>query len=139
MKDTVGAVALDKHGNLAAATSTGGLAGQHVGRVGDSPLVGAGVYANNETCAISCTGDGECIMRANVAFNVHALVKYKSLNLHDAVVQACQDYKDKITGDRNLIALNKEGNIVFQFETNLMFRGSRKNDEVTYVAIWKEE
>ena len=139
MKDTVGAVALDKHGNLAAATSTGGLAGQHKGRVGDSPLVGSGVYANNETCAISCTGDGECIMRANVAHNIHALVKYKNLSLHDAAVLACAEYKDKIPGDRNLVGVNKDGAIVFQFETKLMFRGSRKNSDPAYVAVWKEE
>jgi beta-aspartyl-peptidase (threonine type) len=139
MKDTVGAVALDKHGNLAAATSTGGLAGQHNGRVGDSPIIGAGTLAHNETCAISCTGDGESIMRANVAHNVHALVKYKNMKLHDAAVMACQENKDKIKGDRNLIALNKEGAIVFQFETKLMFRGSRKNNDPAYVAIWKEE
>lgn len=139
MKDTVGAVALDKHGNLAAATSTGGLAGQHKGRVGDSPIVGAGVYANNETCAISCTGDGEGILKACVAHEVHALVKYKNLSLKDAAAKACSVYKDKIPGDRNLIALDKDGSIVFQFETKLMFRGSRKNQDVPYVAVWKEE
>jgi beta-aspartyl-peptidase (threonine type) len=139
MKDTVGAVALDKHGNLAAATSTGGLAGQAKGRVGDSPLIGSGMYANNETCAVSCTGDGECIMRANVAHTVHALIKYKGLGLHEAAVLACNEYKEKIPGDRNLIALNKEGTIVFQFETKLMFRGYQKNQEVPYVAVWKED
>lgn len=139
MKDTVGAVALDKHGNLAAATSTGGLAGQHKGRIGDSPIVGAGFYANNETCAVSCTGDGEGILKSNVAFNVHALMKYKSMGLHDAAVQACHDYKEKITGDRNLVAIDRDGTIVFQFETELMFRGHRKNDDPAYVAVWKEE
>lgn len=139
MKDTVGAVALDKHGNLAAATSTGGLAGQHKGRVGDSPLVGSGVYANNETCAVSCTGDGEGIMRANVAHTVHALIKYKNLRLHDAAALACAEYKDKIEGDRNLVAIDKDGAIVFQFETKLMFRGSRRNADPAYVAVWKEE
>ncbi len=139
MKDTVGAVALDKHGNLAAATSTGGLAGQHKGRVGDSPIVGAGVYANNETCAISCTGDGEGILKASVAFNVHALMKYKNMRLKDAAAQACHDYKEKIPGDRNLVGIDKDGSIVFQFETKLMFRGSRKGQEPAYVAVWKEE
>ncbi|KAA9345881.1 isoaspartyl peptidase/L-asparaginase family protein [Adhaeribacter soli] len=139
MKDTVGAVALDKHGNVAAATSTGGLAGQHNGRVGDSPIIGGGTYANNEIGAISCTGDGEGIMRANVAHEVYALVKYKNMSLHDAAAQACNVYKDKISGDRNLIALNKDGAIVFQFETKLMFRGSRIGQEPPYVAIWKEE
>jgi beta-aspartyl-peptidase (threonine type) len=70
---------------------------------------------------------------------MHALVKYKNMKLHDAAVQACQDYKEKIAGDRNLIAINKDGAIVFQFETKLMFRGSRKNQELPYVAVWKEE
>ena len=139
MKDTVGAVAIDKHGNLAAATSTGGLAAQHKGRVGDSPIVGAGVYANNDTCAVSCTGDGEGILKANVAFNIHALMKYKNQGLRDAAVKACTDYKEKIEGDRNLIALDRDGTIVFQFETKLMFRGSRKNEDPAYVAVWKNE
>ena len=139
MKDTVGAVALDKHGNLAAATSTGGLAGQHKGRVGDSPIVGAGVYANNETCAISCTGDGEGILKANVAHNVHALVKYKKMKLKEAAAMACNEYKEKIPGDRNLVAIDKDGAIVFQFETKLMFRASRKGNDPAYVAVWKEE
>jgi beta-aspartyl-peptidase (threonine type) len=139
MKDTVGAVALDKHGNLAAATSTGGLAGQAKGRVGDSPLIGSGSYANNETCAVSCTGDGECIMRANVAHTVHALIKYKDMGLKDAAVMACKEYKEKIPGDRNLIALNTDGTIVFQFETKLMFRGSRKNQETPYIGVWKAD
>ncbi|MBK0404781.1 isoaspartyl peptidase/L-asparaginase [Adhaeribacter sp. BT258] len=139
MKDTVGAVALDKHGNLAAATSTGGLAGQHKGRVGDSPVIGAGVYANNDTCAVSCTGDGEGILKANVAFNIHALKKYKNLGLRDAATLACQDYKEKIDGDRNLIAVDRDGSIVFWFETKLMFRGSRKNEDPAYVAVWKGE
>ena len=78
-------------------------------------------------------------MRADVAFNVHALVKYKNISLKDAAVLACQDYKDKITGDRNLIGVNKDGAIVFQFETKLMFRGSRKNQDLPYVAVWKHE
>lgn len=139
MKDTVGAVALDKHGNIAAATSTGGLAGQHNGRVGDSPIIGGGTYANNEIGAISCTGDGECIMCANVAHEIYALVKYKNMSLQNAAAQACNLYKEKLPGDRNLIAVNKDGAIVFQFETKLMFRGYRKNEDPAYIAIWKEE
>lgn len=139
MKDTVGAVALDQHGNLAAATSTGGLAGQYKGRVGDSPLIGAGTYANNEACAVSCTGDGEAIIRATVAHEVYALMRHKGLSLQEAALHACQHHKEKISGDRNLVAIDKDGNIVMEFETALMFRGYRRGEEEPYVAVWKEE
>jgi beta-aspartyl-peptidase (threonine type) len=138
MKDTVGAVALDQQGNLAAATSTGGLVGQYKGRVGDSPIIGGGTYANNEVCAVSCTGDGEAIMRAGVAHEVYALMKHKGLSLQDACVQARTLYKEKITGDRNLIAIDKDGNIAMEFETSLMFRGYRRGSEEPYVGIWKD-
>lgn len=139
MKDTVGAVALDQHGNLAAATSTGGLAGQYKGRVGDSPIIGGGTYANNEVCAVSCTGDGEGIMRAAVAHEVYALMKYKELSLQEAARYACRQYKDKIPGDRNLVAMDKDGNIVMEFETELMFRGYRQGEAAPYIAVWKDE
>ncbi|GGK86701.1 isoaspartyl peptidase/L-asparaginase family protein [Rufibacter glacialis] len=138
-KDTVGAVALDMHGNLAAATSTGGLENQYPGRVGDSPIIGAGTYANNEVCAVSCTGDGEGIMRANVAHEVYALMKYKGLALQEAAQQAMEVYKDRIEGDRNFIALDPEGNVEFSFETSLMFRACKKAHDPTYLAIWKDE
>lgn len=139
MKDTVGAVALDRHGDLAAATSTGGLVGQYQGRVGDSPIIGGGTYANNEACAVSCTGDGEAIMRAAVAHEVYALMKHRGLSLQQAARHACRHNKEKITGDRNLIAMDKDGNIVMEFETELMFRGYRRGEEAAYVALWKEE
>lgn len=136
-KDTVGAVALDKNGNLAAATSTGGLTGQRNGRIGDSPLIGCGTYANNEVCAVSCTGDGESIIRAVIAHEVYALVKYKGLPLAEAARQAREMYHDKIEKDRNLIALDPQGNIALEYETQLMFRGYRKNQEAPFVAIWE--
>ncbi|WP_034256634.1 isoaspartyl peptidase/L-asparaginase family protein [Adhaeribacter aquaticus] len=137
-KDTVGAVALDIHGNLAAATSTGGLTGQHEGRIGDSPIIGCGTYANNEVCAVSCTGDGESIIRGTVAHEVYALVKYKGLSITEAAAQAIRLYKDKIEKDRNLIALTPNGDIAMEFETELMFRGYRKGDEAPYIAIWED-
>jgi beta-aspartyl-peptidase (threonine type) len=136
--DTVGAVALDKNGNLAAATSTGGLVNQHNGRVGDTPIIGSGTYANNEVCAISCTGDGEGIMRAVVGHEVYALVKYLKMPIQEACEQAANVYKDKIEGDKNLIALDPQGNIGIYYETDLMFRAFRKGDQPPTVAIWED-
>ncbi|ALI99973.1 isoaspartyl peptidase/L-asparaginase family protein [Rufibacter tibetensis] len=137
--DTVGAVALDMDGNLAAATSTGGLVNQLPGRVGDSPIIGSGVYANNEVVAVSCTGDGEGIMLSNVAHEVYALMKYKGLPLKEASAEAMTTYRDLIEGDRNFIAIDPNGNVEFSFETNLMFRACKKNNDPTYLAIWKDD
>jgi beta-aspartyl-peptidase (threonine type) len=137
-KGTVGAVALDKQGNLAAATSTGGLTGQHDGRVGDSPLIGCGTYANNEVCAVSCTGDGESIIRAVIAHEVYALVKYRGFSIREAARQARESYHDKIEKDRNLIALSPDGDIALEYETQLMFRGYRKSQDPPFVAIWED-
>jgi beta-aspartyl-peptidase (threonine type) len=136
--DTVGAVALDKNGNLAAATSTGGLVNQHNGRVGDTPIIGSGTYANNEVCAISCTGDGEGIMRAVVGHEVYALVKYLQLPIQEACQQAANVYKAKIEGDKNLIALDPQGNIGIYYETDLMFRAFKKGQQPHTVAIWED-
>ncbi len=136
--DTVGAVALDQHGNLAAATSTGGLVNQHYGRVGDTPIIGSGTYANNEVCAISCTGDGEGIMRAIVGHEVYSLMKYRNLPVDKACREAANVYKDKIEGDKNLIALDPQGNIGIYYETELMFRGYKKGGQPPYIAIWED-
>jgi beta-aspartyl-peptidase (threonine type) len=137
-RDTVGAVALDKAGNLAAATSTGGLTGQYDGRIGDSPLIGCGTYANNEVCAVSCTGDGESIIRAVIAHEVYALVKYKGLSIADAARQARESYRDKVEKDMNLIALTPAGDIALEYETQLMFRGYRRGQDLPFVAIWED-
>lgn len=137
-RDTVGAVALDKAGNLAAATSTGGLTGQHDGRIGDSPMVGCGTYANNEVCAVSCTGDGESLIRAITAAEVYALVKYKGLSIAEAARQARETYPDKFQKDRNLIALSPKGEIALEYETKLMFRGYRRGQDPPFVAIWED-
>lgn len=137
-KDTVGAVALDKYGNLAAGTSTGGLTNQLNGRIGDSPLIGCGTYANNEAVAISCTGDGESITRGVTAHEVYALLKYKGLPLKEACAQACSIYPENIKKDRNLIALTPTGEIALQYQTKLMFRGYRIGQQEPFVAIWED-
>jgi beta-aspartyl-peptidase (threonine type) len=139
MHDTVGAVALDQDGNLAVATSTGGIEGQLKGRVGDSPVLGGGTYASNEACAVSCTGDGEVIMRGALAHEVYALVKYKGLPLAEACQGAINLHDDELKGDKGMIAIDKAGNIALEFNTNLMRRAYRVGDGEPVVAIWKDE
>jgi beta-aspartyl-peptidase (threonine type) len=128
---TVGAVALDKNGNLAAATSTGGLTNKKYGRVGDSPVIGSGTYANNNTCAVSCTGDGEHFIRAVVAYDISCLMEYKSLSLPDACAYSMQRLK-KINGTGGLIAIDQWGNIQMPFNSEGMYRASSDvNGEIT--------
>jgi L-asparaginase / beta-aspartyl-peptidase len=122
---TVGAVALDRAGNLAAATSTGGLTNKHLGRVGDTPLIGAGTYANNETCAVSATGHGEYFIRQVVAYDVCALVAYRKLTLAQAVNEVIHEKLKATGGEGGLIAVDAAGNIVMDFNSIGMFRGSR--------------
>ena len=119
---TVGAVALDKHGDLAAATSTGGTTNKLPGRIGDTPVIGAGTYANNQTCAVSCTGDGEYFIRAAAAHEVSALMKYRSMTLQEAA-QAALDAVKKLGGTGGLIAIDRNGDIALPFNTNGMYRG----------------
>jgi beta-aspartyl-peptidase (threonine type) len=119
---TVGAVALDQEGNLAAATSTGGIANKWPGRIGDTPVIGAGTYANNQTCAVSCTGDGEYFIRAAVAHEVSALMEYRGMKLQEAA-QTALDAAKKIGGSGGLIAIDKNGEIALPFNTNGMYRG----------------
>jgi L-asparaginase / beta-aspartyl-peptidase len=119
---TVGAVALDKNGNLAAATSTGGTTNKQAGRIGDSPIIGAGTYANNATCAVSCTGDGEYFLRAVVAHEVSALMEYGGLKLPEAAQSALEKAK-QLSGEGGLIAIDKNGNVALPFNTNGMYRG----------------
>jgi L-asparaginase / beta-aspartyl-peptidase len=120
---TVGAVALDQAGNLAAATSTGGTTNKTPGRIGDSPIIGAGTYANNHTCAVSCTGDGEYFIRAAVAHTVSDLIEYKGLSVSEASSAALQKAKD-LGGTGGLIAVDKAGNFALPFNTSGMYRGS---------------
>ncbi|HEX2975233.1 MAG TPA: isoaspartyl peptidase/L-asparaginase [Bacteroidales bacterium] len=121
---TVGAVALDHSGNLAAATSTGGLTNKSYGRIGDSPFIGAGTYANNNTCAVSCTGDGEYFIRSVAAYDVSAMVEYAGITLKEA----CDSVVRKIGaigGDGGLIAVNSDGTVEMAFNSNGMYRGFR--------------
>ena len=119
---TVGAVALDKDGNLAAATSTGGTTNKMPGRIGDTPVIGAGTYANNQTCAVSCTGDGEYFIRAAAAHDVSALMQYRRLTLQEAAQTALDTVKE-LGGTGGLIAIDKKGEIALPFNTNGMYRG----------------
>jgi beta-aspartyl-peptidase (threonine type) len=137
--DTVGAVALDQAGNLAVATSTGGIEGQAKGRVGDSPVLGGGTYASNEACAVSCTGDGEVILRGALAHEVYALVKYKGLPVAEACQAALTLRDDVLGGDKGFIALDPQGNVAMEFNSNVMRRAYRVGEAAPYVAIWRDE
>jgi len=130
---TVGAVALDREGNLSAATSTGGLTNKKFGRVGDSPIVGAGTYANNATCAISCTGVGELFIRCVVAYDISCLIEYKGCTLREACDIVVYGKLVKIGGEGGLIAIDKNGLIEMPFNSEGMYRAcrdSRGRDEV---------
>ena len=119
---TVGCVALDVYGNIAAGTSTGGLTNKQYGRIGDSPLIGAGTYANNETCAVSCTGKGEDFIRLSVARDLSSMIEYQGLSLDSAANSAIRKVKE-IGGRGGCIALNTKGEVAFAFSTTGMFRG----------------
>src|SRR4051794_30825676 len=119
---TVGAVALDRNGNLAAATSTGGTTNKMPGRIGDTPVIGAGTYANNQTCAVSCTGDGEYFIRAAAAHEVSALMDHRGMKLQEAAKTAL-DTVQQLGGTGGLIAIDKNGDIAMPFNTNGMYRG----------------
>ncbi|MDB6161835.1 MAG: isoaspartyl peptidase [Gammaproteobacteria bacterium] len=133
---TVGAVALDRAGNLAAATSTGGMTNKRYGRVGDSPIIGAGTYANNESCAVSATGSGEFFIRSVVAYDIHALVQYKQLSVQDAAKEVVQVKLKRAGGDGGIIAIDRAGDIVLEFNCEGMFRGARDSRGRRDVAIY---
>lgn len=133
---TVGAVALDQFGNLAAATSTGGMTNKKYGRVGDTPMIGAGNYAHNATCAVSCTGSGEYFIRGVVAYDVACLMEHKGLSLQAACKEVVQDRLLKIGGDGGLIAADTQGNLVLEFNTEGMYRGQRNSSGLNEVAIF---
>ncbi len=132
----MGAVALDKDGNLAAATSTGGTTNKRAGRIGDSPVIGAGTYANNETCAVSATGDGEYFIRATVARDIAALMEYRGMKLQDAA-QTVLDKVAKLGGKGGVIAVDKAGNIALPFNTSGMYRGHVDSSGEFVVAIYR--
>ena len=135
---TVGAVACDVHGNLAAATSTGGMTNKKFGRVGDSPIIGAGNYANNQTCAISCTGSGEFFIRSVVAYDVSCLMEYKGLSLKEACDLVVKDKLVKIGGEGGLIALDAKGNIELPYNSDGMYRASLKQGSDIYTGIYAD-
>jgi beta-aspartyl-peptidase (threonine type) len=134
---TVGAVCLDRAGNLGAGTSTGGMTNKRFGRVGDSPIIGAGTYANNETCAVSCTGDGEYFIRSVVAHDVSAQMQYAG----KAVAQAVESTLEKVAkigGTGGLIAIDRQGNFAMPFNTSGMYRGWIGPDAEPHVLIYRD-
>lgn len=136
---TVGAVACDKHGNIAAATSTGGMTNKQFGRIGDSPIIGIGTYANNKTCAISCTGHGEPFIRAVVAYDVSCLMEYKNLSLQEACEEVVLTKIIKLDGEGGLIAVDVEGNVALIFNCEGMYRGLKCSDGTDMIAIYKDD
>ncbi len=143
-RGTVGAVARDKAGNLAAATSTGGMTNKRFGRVGDTPLIGSGTYANNLACAVSATGWGEFFIRGVVAYDVAALILYKKLSLEEAVRYVIHDKLGKLSpiggeyGDGGLISIDNQGNIVMDFNTPGMYRASYKEGESLFTGLYED-
>jgi beta-aspartyl-peptidase (threonine type) len=134
---TVGAVALDSSGDLAAATSTGGMTNKKFGRVGDSPVPGSGTYANNNTCAVSCTGHGELFLRSVVAHDISCLMEYKGLSLREACDLVVHDKLIKIGGEGGLIAVDTQGHIEMPFNSEGMYRACRTSDGRNEVLIYR--
>lgn len=134
---TVGCAALDKNGNLAAGTSTGGMTNKRWGRIGDSPIIGAGTYANNATCAVSSTGWGEYFIRAMVAHDISALMDYKGLTLKEAAKEVIQKKLPELGGDGGIIAVDKNGNMVAEFNTAGMYRATMNAKGELEVKIYK--
>jgi len=134
---TVGCVALDQYGNLAAGTSTGGLSRKHPGRIGDSPIIGAGTYADNATCAVSCTGVGEYFIRLAIAHDLSARMKYKNLPLSQAATETIQRLST-LQGKGGFIAIDTSGNIVTPFNTPAMFRAYQTPDGHRHIAIFPD-
>jgi L-asparaginase / beta-aspartyl-peptidase len=134
---TVGAAACDKDGNIAAATSTGGMTNKQWGRVGDSSIIGAGTYANNKTCAISATGHGEMFIRAVAAYDVSCLMEYKGLSLQEAMNIVVNDKLMKIDGEGGMVGVDAKGNAAMIFNSEGMYRGMKNSDGRNEVAIYK--
>lgn len=135
---TVGCVALDKNGNLAAGTSTGGMTNKRWNRIGDAPIIGAGTYANNATCAVSSTGWGEFFIRAVVAHDISALMEYKGLSLQEAAEEVIQKKVPALGGDGGIIAIDRKGNVSMEFNTAGMYRAHMNADGALYIGIFKK-
>lgn len=136
---TVGAVALDKAGNIAAGTSTGGMTAKRYGRVGDAPIIGAGTYANNESCAVSATGHGEYFIRYHVAADVCARMQYQQKTLSEAADTVINQVLVKAGGTGGIIAIDAKGNIAMPFNTSGMYRASKTSSGKTFIGIFKDE
>jgi beta-aspartyl-peptidase (threonine type) len=137
-KGTVGAVAIDRHGNLAAGTSTGGLTAKRHGRVGDSPIIGAGTFADNKSCAISATGDGEYFIRAVAAHDIAALVEYKGMTIKQAAEEVLFRKIKPTGGDGAVIVLDPKGNLAMSYTTDGLYRGYVTADGRRKVMIYDE-
>lgn len=134
---TVGAVALDINGNIAAATSTGGMTNKKFGRIGDTPVIGAGTYANNTTCAISCTGHGEIFLKAVAAYDVSCLMEYKGLSLKDAMNTVVHKKLITLGGEGGMIGVDAKGNFAMLFNSEGMYRGVKNNKGYKEISIYK--
>jgi L-asparaginase / beta-aspartyl-peptidase len=134
---TVGAAACDQYGNIAAATSTGGMTNKEWGRIGDSSIIGSGTYANNKTCAISATGHGEMFIRAVAAYDVSCLMEYKGLSLQEAMDVVVNDKLMKIEGEGGMIGVDTKGNAAMIFNCEGMYRGMRNSEGKKEIAIYK--
>lgn len=135
---TVGCVALDKNGNIAAGTSTGGMTNKKWNRIGDVPIIGAGTYANNATCAVSGTGWGEYFMRGVVAYDISAMMEYKNMSLEEAAKEVIQNKLTELGGEGGIIAIDNKGNIAMEFNSAGMYRAAmNKKGELT-IGIYKE-
>lgn len=135
---TVGAVACDSEGNIAAATSTGGMTNKRYGRIGDSPMIGAGTYANNKTCAISCTGHGEIFIKAVAAYDVSCLMEYKNMTLQQACEEVVLKKLVTLNGEGGLIGMDAKGNAALVFNSAGMYRGLKNSEGENIVAIYKD-
>ena len=135
---TVGCVALDKNGNIAAGTSTGGMTNKRWGRIGDAPIIGSGTYANNLTCGVSSTGWGEYFIRSQVAYDISAQMEYQQKTLKEATKDVIQNKLTKLGGSGGVVALDKNGNMSFEFNTEGMYRASMDDQGTLIVKIYKE-
>ncbi|MFD2517266.1 isoaspartyl peptidase/L-asparaginase family protein [Salinimicrobium flavum] len=135
---TVGCAALDKNGNLAAGTSTGGMTNKRWGRIGDAPIIGAGTYANNATCAVSSTGWGEFFIRGMVAHDISALMEYKGLSLQEAARVVIQEKIPALGGDGGIVAIDHEGNVAMEFNTAGMYRAKMNKNGELEIGIYGE-
>ncbi len=136
---TVGVVALDRRGNIAAGTSTGGTTAKRWNRVGDSPIIGAGTYASNQSCAVSATGTGEYFIRLTVARTICALVQYKGVSLQEAADQVVQKDLSAIHGDGGVVALTPDGQLAWSFNTPGMFRAKLKEGGAPQISVYRDE